>query len=118
MDSARAIENQLHTPKHICSARRVSTGITCSAPAVAVAKMRAIDERNQMGLSPDSDLVERICQACPAAVQWAMAICLGRRREMAPRCGTHRVCTTSGRPTRYLRSVFAVHLIRPEVHTS
>jgi hypothetical protein len=118
MDTAPAIENQLHTLRPICSAQRVSTGITCGAPAVAVAEMHAIDECNQTGLSPDGDLVETLCQACLATVQRAMAIYVGHTREMASRCGTHPVCTTCGRRTRYLRSVFAVRPIGPEVLAS
>ena len=114
MDTAPPIENQLHTLQPICSAQRVSTGITSGAPAVAVAEMHAIDECNQMGLSPDGDLVETLCQACLAAVQRAMAIYVGHTREMAYRRGTHPVCTTCGGPTRYLRSVFAVRPIGPE----
>jgi hypothetical protein len=81
---------------------------------VAVAEVHAIDECNQMGLSPDGDLVETLCQACLAAVQWAMAVYVGQTRDTAVRCGTHPVCTTCGRPTGYLRSVFAVRPIGPE----
>jgi hypothetical protein len=51
METVPAIEDQLHTLQPICSAQRVSTGITCGAPAVAVAEIHAIDECNQMGLS-------------------------------------------------------------------
>ena len=118
MDTTSAIENQLHTLQPTCSARRASTGTTCGAPAVAVAEMHAIDECNQIGLSPDGGLVETLCQACLATVQWAMAIYVGHTREMASRCGTHRACTTCGRSTRYLRSVFAMRPIGPEVLAS
>jgi hypothetical protein len=62
MDTVAAIEDQLHTLQPICSAQRVSTGSTCGAPAVAVAEIHAIDGYNQMGLSPDGDLVETLCQ--------------------------------------------------------
>ena len=55
MDTVPAIEDQLHTLQPICSAQRVSTGITCGAPAVAVAEIHAIDGCDQMGLSPDGD---------------------------------------------------------------
>ena len=55
------IEDQLHTLQPICSAQRVSTDITCGAPAVAVAEIHAIDRCNQMGLGPDGDLVEMLC---------------------------------------------------------
>jgi hypothetical protein len=48
MKTAPAIEHPLHTLQPICSAPRVSTGITCGAPAVAVAEMHAIDECNQI----------------------------------------------------------------------
>lgn len=114
MDAVAAIEDQLHALQPICSAQRVSTGITCGAPAVAVAEVHAINECNQMGLSPDGDLVETLCQACLATVQWAMATYVGHTREMASRCGTHPMCTTCGRPTGYLRSVFAVRPIGSE----
>lgn len=113
MDTAPAIENQLRTLQPICSAQRVSTGITCGVPAVAVAEIHAIDGCDQMGLSPDGDVVETICQACLATVQRAMAAYVGDKREMASRCGTHPVCTTCGRRTRYLRSVFVVRPIGP-----
>jgi hypothetical protein len=114
MDTVQAIGDQLHALQPICSAQRVSTGSTCDAPAVAVAEMHAIDECNQMGLSPDGDLVETLCQACLATVRLAMATYVGHIREMASRCGTHPVCTTCGRPTGYLHSVFAVRPIGPE----
>ena len=68
-----AIEDQLRTLQPICSAQRVSTGITCGAPAVAVVEIHAIDGCNQMGLSPDGDVVETLCGACLASVQRAMA---------------------------------------------
>ena len=113
-DAVRAIEDQLRALQPICSAQRVSTGSTCGAPAVAVAEIHAIDGCDQMGLSPDGDLVETLCQACLATVQWAMATYVGDKREMASRCGTHPVCSTCGRPTGYLRSVFAVRPIGPE----
>src|SRR5262245_6353065 len=64
MDTVPAIEDQLRTLQPICSAQRVSTGIPCGAPAVAVAEIHAIDGCNQMGLTPDGDLVETLCQAC------------------------------------------------------
>jgi hypothetical protein len=114
MDTVAAIEDQLHTLQPICSAQRVSTGITCGAPAVAVAEIHAIDGCEQIGLSPNGDLVETLCQACLATVQSAMAADVGDKREMASRCGTHPVCTTCGRPTRYLRNVFAVRPIGPK----
>jgi hypothetical protein len=114
MDAVPAIQEQLHALQPICTAQRVSTGTTCDAPAVAVAEMHAIDECNQMGLSPDGGLVETLCQACLAIVQSAMATYVGHTREMASRCGTHPVCTTCGLPTGYLRSVFAVRPIGPE----
>ena len=114
MDTVPAIEDQLHTLQPICSAQRVSTGITCGAPAVAVAEIHAIDGCNQMGLSPYGDLVETLCQACLATLQRAMATYVGDKRETASRCGTHPVCSTCGRPTRYLSSVFAVRPIGPE----
>jgi hypothetical protein len=114
MDTVPAIEDQLHTLQPICSAQRVSTGIACGAPAVAVAEIHAIDGCNQMGLSPDGDLVETLCQACLAAVQSAMATYVGDKRKMASRRGTHPVCSTCGRRTRCLRSVFAVRPIGPE----
>jgi hypothetical protein len=114
MDTVPAIEDQLRALQPICSAQRVSTGITCGAPAVAVAEVHAIDECNQMGLSPDGDLVETLCEACLATVQWLMATYVGHMRETASRCGAHPVCTTCGRPSGYLRSVFHVRPIGPE----
>jgi hypothetical protein len=81
---------------------------------VAVAAIHAIDECNQMGLSTDGDVVETLCRACLATLQSAMAIYAGDKREMASRCGAHPVCSTCGRPTRNLHSVFAVHPIWPE----
>ena len=114
MHTVAAIEDQLQTLQPICSAQRVSTGITCGVPAVAVAEIHAVDGCDQMGLSPDGDLVETLCQACLATVQSAMATYVGDKREMASRCGTHPVCSTCGRPTGYLRSVFVVRPIGPD----
>jgi len=111
VDIVPAIENQLHALQPICSAQRVSTGTVCGAVAVAVAEMHAVDGCDQMGLSPDGDLVETLCQACLATVQWAMATYVGDKREMASRSGTRPMCSTCGRPTGYLRSVFAVRPI-------
>jgi hypothetical protein len=112
IDTVPAIEDQLQALQPICSAQRVSTGITCGAPAVAVAEIHAIDGCDHMGLSPDGDLVETLCQGCLARLRRAMATYMGDRREMASRCGTRPVCTTCGRPTVYLQSVFTVRLIR------
>jgi hypothetical protein len=109
-----AIEDQLHALQPICSAQGVSSGITCGAPAVAVAEIHAVDGCDQVGLSPDGDLVETLCQGCLATVQWAMATYVGDKREMASRCGSRPACATCGRPTGYLRSVFAVRPIGPE----
>ena len=114
MDIVPAIEDQLHRLQPICSAQGLSTGITCGAPAVVVAEIHAIDGCDQMGLSPDGDLVETLCQGCLATVQWAMATYVGDKREMASGCGTHPLCATCGRPTGYLRSVFAVRPIGSE----
>lgn len=114
IDTVAAIEEQLQSLQPICSAQRVSTGTACGAPAVAVAEIHAIDGCNQMGLSPYGDLVETLCQACLATVQQAMATYVGDKRETASRCGAHPVCSTCGRPTRHLRSVFAVRRIGPE----
>ncbi|BBZ71391.1 phosphoenolpyruvate carboxylase [Mycobacterium paraseoulense] len=111
MDRVPAIEDQLHALQPICSAQGVSGGMACGAPAVAVAEIHAVDGCDQMGLSPDGDVVETLCEACLATVQWAMATYVGDKREMASRCGTRPLCTTCGRPTGYLRSVFAVHEI-------
>lgn len=108
------IEDQLRALQPVCSAERVSTGITCGAPAVAVAEVHAVDECDQMGLSPDGDFVETLCQACLATVQSAMAAYASHRGEMASRYGRSPACTTCGRPTQNLRSVFAVRLIGPE----
>lgn len=118
METVPAIEDQLHALRPICSAQQVSSGIACGAPAVAVAEIHAIDGCDQMGLTPDGDLVETLCQECLATVRWAMATYVGDKREMASRCGTRPLCITCGRPTGYLRSVFAVRPIRPEGLTS
>lgn len=114
MNAVPAIEDQLHALRPICSAQRLSTGTTCGAPAVAVAEIHAIDGCDQMGLSPDGDLVETLCQACLSTLQWAIATYVGDKRELASRCGAHPACTTCGRPTGYLRSVFVVRPIGPE----
>jgi hypothetical protein len=108
IDTVPAIEDRLRTLWPICSAQRVSTGIACGASAVAVAEMHAIDGYEQMGLSPDGDVVETLCHACLFTVQQAMATYVGDKREMVFRRGTQPVCNTCGRPTLYLRNVFAV----------
>jgi hypothetical protein len=113
IDTVPAIEDQLHTLQPICSAQRVSTGIACGAPAVAIAEIHAIDGCDQIGLSQDGNLVETLCRACLSAVQCAMATYVGNNREVASQCGTSPVCDTCGRPTRYLRSVFAVRPLGP-----
>jgi hypothetical protein len=118
MDTVPAIEDQLYALRPICSAQRVSTGITCGAPAVAVAEIHAVDGCDQMGLTPDGDLVETLCHDCVDLVQWAMATYVGDKREMASRSGTPPMCTTCGRPTGYLRSVFTVRPIGSEGPTS
>jgi hypothetical protein len=113
-DTVPAIEAQLHALRPIRSAQRVPTGIACGAPAVAAAEIHAIDECNQMGLSPDGDLVETLCQACLATVQLAMATYVGHKRDMASRCGAHPVCPTCGRPIKYLHNLLAVRPIECE----
>ncbi|MCV7089484.1 phosphoenolpyruvate carboxylase [Mycobacterium interjectum] len=114
VDTVPTIEDQLHALQPICSAQGMSSGIACGAPAVAVAEIHAVDGCDQMGLSPDGDLVETLCQGCLATVQWAMATYVGDKRQMASRCGSRPACATCGRPTGYLRSVFAVRPIGPE----
>ena len=101
MDSVPAIEDQLLALQPVCSAQRVSTGITCGAPAVAVAEIHAVDGCDQIGLSPDGDLVETLCHGCLARLRQAMATYVGDKREMASRCDTRPVCTTSDVP-RYI----------------
>jgi len=100
------------TPRRIldlgCSAGAASAAY---AATFADAEVHAIDECNQMGLSPDGDLVETVCQGCLAKLRRAMATYVGDKRKMSSRCGTQPVCSTCGRPTRYLRSVFAVRPI-------
>jgi hypothetical protein len=98
IDTVPAIEDQLRTLWPICSAQRVSTGITCGAPAVAVAEIHAIDGCDQMGLSPDGDLVETLCQACLATVQRAMATYVGDKREMASHAAPNRCAAPAGVP--------------------
>lgn len=108
IDSVPAIEDQLHALWPICSAQRVSTGIPCGAPAVAVTEIHAIDGCEQMGLSPGGDVVETLCHACLFTLQRAMATYVGDKRDMAFRRGAQPVCSTCGRATLYLRDVFAV----------
>ena len=72
MDTVPAIEDQLHALQPVCSAQGLSTGITCGAPAVAVAEIHAVDGCDQVGLSPDGDLVETLCQGCLARLRRAM----------------------------------------------
>jgi hypothetical protein len=115
MDSIPAIEDQLLALQPICSAQRVSTGIACGAPAVAVAEIHAIDGCDQIGLTPEGDLVETLCQSCLARLRRAMATYVGDKRAMASRYGARPVCATCGRATVYLDSVFAVRLIRAGV---
>ena len=98
MDTAPASENQLPMLQPICSAQRLSTGVTCGAPAVAVVETHAIGGCDQMGPSPDGDLVETLCQACLATVQSAMATYVGDTREMASRCGPTRCAPPAGVP--------------------
>jgi hypothetical protein len=114
IDTVPAIEDQLRTLWPICSAQRVSTGIACGAPAVAVAEIHAIDGCEQTGLSPDGDVIETLCHACLFTVQRAMATYVGDKREMAFQYGTQPVCSTCGRPTLYLRNVFAVRPVGPK----
>ncbi|MGD1238308.1 phosphoenolpyruvate carboxylase [Mycobacterium seoulense] len=114
LSAVPAIEDQLHALQPICSAQGVSSGITCGAPAVAVAEIHAVDGCDQMGLSPDGDLVETLCQDCLDIVQWALATYVSDNREIASRSGAHPACATCGRPTGYLRSVFAARPIWPE----
>lgn len=114
MDAVPAIEDQLRTLRPICSAQRVSTGVACGALAVVVAQIHAIDGCRQTGLSPYGDVIETLCHECLATLQRAMAAYVGDKREMACRCGARPVCSTCGRPTRYLRSVFVVRPIGPQ----
>jgi hypothetical protein len=114
IDTVPAIEDQLQTLQPICSAQRVSTGVTCGAPAVSIAEIHAIDGCSQIGLSPAGDVVETLCQACLASLHRAMATYVSDKRVMASGRGAHPVCSTCGRSTRYLRSVFTVHPIETE----
>lgn len=108
IETVPAIEDQLRALWPICSAQRVSTGIACGVPAVAVAEIHAIDGCEQMGLSPDGDVVETLCHACLFNVQRAMATYVDDMREMAFRRGSQPVCSTCERAILYLRNVFAV----------
>ncbi len=114
MDNLRAIEAQLRTLQPICSAQQPSSGVTCGAPAVAIAEIHAVDGCDQLGLSPDGDLVETLCQVCLNTVHSAMVSYVSDKRAMASRCGARPVCSTCKRPTRYLHSVFAVRPIEPD----
>lgn len=118
MDAIPAIEDQLQALQAICSAQRVSTGNACGAPAVAVAEIHAIDGCDQRGLTPDGDLVETLCQACLATLHRAIADYVSGKSEMASRCGARPHCSTCGRPTGFLRSVFTVRTIGPGGPTS
>jgi hypothetical protein len=111
MDRVPAIEDQLNMLKPVCSAQRVSTGIACGAPAVAVADIHAIDGCVQLGLNAHGDLIETLCQSCLTVLQRAMATYVGDKRETAARSGRRPVCSTCGRPTQYLPSVFTVRPI-------
>ncbi|GFG54916.1 phosphoenolpyruvate carboxylase [Mycolicibacterium agri] len=113
-DIVPAVEDQLLRLQPICSAQQMSSGITCGAPAVVVAWIHAVDGCDQIGLSPGGDVVETLCQLCLSTVQWAMKSYVDGKREMASRCGTDPVCSTCGRPTVYLRSIFAVRSIEPD----
>jgi hypothetical protein len=114
IDAVLALEHQLDGLQPICTAQGLSTDKTCGAPAVAVAEVHAVDACDQMGLNPDGDFVETLCQACLATVRWAMATYVDDIREMASRRGTSPVCATCGRPTGYLRSILAVRPIGTE----
>jgi hypothetical protein len=114
IDTVPAIEDQLHTLRPICSAQRVSTGTACGAPAVAVAEIHAIDGCEQMGLSPDGDVVETLCRGCLSIMRRAMATYVGDKCEMAFRRGTQPMCNTCGRATECLPNVFAVHPVWPK----
>ncbi|WP_231382484.1 hypothetical protein [Mycobacterium simiae] len=81
---------------------------------MAMAEIHAIDGCDQMGLSPDGDLIETLCRACLATVRWAVASYVADKREGALRCGTHPMCATCGRPTGYLRGVFSVRPLANE----
>lgn len=114
VDPAFGIEHQLNSLRPICTARGLSSDETCGAPAVAVADIHAVDGCDQMGLNPDGDLVEMLCQACLETVRWAMATYVDDRREIASRRGASPACATCGRPTGYLRSILAVRPIGVE----
>lgn len=116
--SVPAIERQLHMLRPICSAQGVSTGAACGSPAVAVAEIHALDGCKQMGLTARGDLVETLCQACLVTLRRAMDTYVRDKHETASRWGTHPACSTCGRPTRDLSSVFAVREIGPEGLTS
>jgi hypothetical protein len=111
MEAVPTIEAQLKSLRPICTAQQHSNGAMCGAPAVAVAELHAIDECDLVGLSPDGDLVETLCQGCLCTIEWMIATYVGHVRAAASRCGIHPVCSTCGRPTGYLRSVFAVRPI-------
>jgi hypothetical protein len=110
-DAVPAIKDQLQMLEPACSAQLVSTGTACGLPAVAIAEIHAVDGCKQMGLGTRGNLVETLCQACLTTLQRAMAVYVGDKREMASRRGIDPICSTCGRPTRYLSSVFAVRQI-------
>ena len=98
IDTVPAIEDQLRTLWPICSAQRVSTGIACGAPAVAVAEIHAIDGCEQMGLSPDGDVVETLCHACLFTVQRAMATYVATSSRWRPDAAPTRCAAPAGVP--------------------
>lgn len=108
-----AIDEQLHSLRPACSAQRISSGISCGAPAVAVATIHAIDGCAQTGLSTHGDVVETLCAPCLTVLQQAMATYAGDKRVMATRRGTRPVCSTCGRHTGHLHCVFMVRPIGP-----
>lgn len=108
------VEHQLRTLQPVCSAQQATSGNTCGAPAVAIAEIHAVDGCDQIGLTPHGDIVETFCQECLNTVHTAMVAYVGDKRDMASRYGSHPVCSTCGRPTRYLHSVFNVRAIQSE----
>jgi len=79
IDTVPAIEDQLRTLWPICSAQRVSTGIVCGAPAVAVAEMHAIDGC-ETGAHQRQEPDSRVCGEEGFSARGA-ATCRSRRRR-------------------------------------
>jgi hypothetical protein len=110
-DTVRAIEDQLHALQPICSAQRVPTGIICGGCCRDTRHRRWRPDGAQPRRRPRRDALPSL----PGHCAMGDGDLRGRRtRDGVPMRhppGVH----TCGRPTGYLRSVFAVRPIGPGV---